>query len=479
MSPLHPETNAKQHSNASSAVRSYSPQTQPVLMSHATHVVTNAEEEKGRPPRDSPKKKTGEERRQHLVHGVPGAVHGVVAGKVGEAAGALDEVDVGADAGRARGAGGDLLDGRPDATGAALEGGAADAVPVALGRTGAAGGLAAGGSLGGRLDGWSGSIDWRLNHGLLDWLLRNRLLLDRLVHNRLLLDRLLLNRLLRGGRGCSGSGGGGGRWVGRHEDAAGNSGLGAGSRLRVSGGWCLGRVTTTVRGAGGTASDRGGKDGGGAVELLDDGTGIWELDVGALGGGTAVADVGLEHVGQGREGAGRARGTGDSDRCAVHVHLAIADLVEPGPGEHVLAGGQVLGDVEAVLEGHLQVGVVAQVARSVLGRAAALDGLNDLPDRVDGGLEVSGDGDLAGAAAVDGGALEGQLLGAALGVGVDGAVGGVGDGLAGVVAAAAFEGAAARAGEGDRVGHEDVRARGGNQSGESERFGEHFDRDSG
>lgn len=35
---------------------------------------------------------------------------------------------------------------------------------------------------------------------------------------------------------------------------------------------------------------------------------------------------------------------GDGDGGAVHVHLAVADLVEPGPGEGVLARGNALGD---------------------------------------------------------------------------------------------------------------------------------------
>ena len=42
------------------------------------------------------------------------------------------------------------------------------------------------------------------------------------------------------------------------------------------------------------------------------------------------------------------RATGDGDRSAVHVHLAVADLVEPSPGQGVFPSVNALGD--AVLE---------------------------------------------------------------------------------------------------------------------------------
>lgn len=42
---------------------------------------------------------------------------------------------------------------------------------------------------------------------------------------------------------------------------------------------------------------------------------------------------------------------GDGDGGAVHVHFAVADLVEPGPSEGVVAGGDHGGNGEAELVG--------------------------------------------------------------------------------------------------------------------------------
>lgn len=126
--------------------------------------------------------------------------------------------------------------------------------------------------------------------------------------------------------------------------------------------------------------------------LFDVGARVGELDVSALGGGAAVVDVGDEHVGETGEVA--ALGAVDGDGRAVHVHLAVADVVEPGPGEDGVAAGGVLGDGE--VPGGLE-GAVAQV------------GLDDLP----GGAAVVGQRGLAAAAAVGRRALDGEAVGLA------------------------------------------------------------------
>lgn len=289
----------------------------------------------------------------------------------------------------ALGAAGHGLSGGPLAVGAALEAGAVNAVPLALG--GAGTGLGTGGTGG---------------------------------------------ALLTAGSGLSGSGSGGLR--GGSEDTAGGSGgrhsgsrsggggSGSGALLAgalATGALAAGALTARATGGGGVAraterrsTGAGLAALGGQVGLvsgeLDDLTRVGEADVLALGGGAAV-DVGNEHVGEaGSALGGRALGGGaalDSDGRAVHVHLAVSDAVEPGPGEGVLAGLDALGD--GVLEGSSPgaVGVLGKVAVDV-GGTSTLDGLDDHPLGVLGGLHILGQGDLAGATTVDGGALEAQRV---------------------------------------------------------------------
>lgn len=127
-------------------------------------------------------------------------------------------------------------------------------------------------------------------------------------------------------------------------------------------------------------------------------------DGAAGGGGAAVAhapDVGAEHVGKSGHGGGHGvslvedvgdgpslRGGWDGDGSAVHVHFAIADLVEPGPGQGVVrAGGNGVGDREGEFVGSEAERVGAHVA-GVGGRTASLDGLDDFEDRVFGGWSI-------------------------------------------------------------------------------------------
>ena len=107
--------------------------------------------------------------------------------------------------------------------------------------------------------------------------------------------------------------------------------------------------------------------------------GVGELGVAALDGGAAVADVGDEEVGAAAEagaglrGAADLLGADDVDGRAVHVHLAVADLVEPRPREEGLARGGVAGDLEG--EGRVaDDGAVADVRVDDLERLAAVEG---------------------------------------------------------------------------------------------------------
>ena len=52
-------------------------------------------------------------------------------------------------------------------------------------------------------------------------------------------------------------------------------------------------------------------------------------------------DVVDSHVGERAEGGISTATTGDGERSAVHVHLAITNLVEPGPREGIVASWNV------------------------------------------------------------------------------------------------------------------------------------------
>ena len=293
----------------------------------------------------------------------------------------------------AAGASSERHDTGPGTASAALEGSAANAVPStlsrarsrlaasdgSLGRSRGAGGLS---GRGGGLGGLSGGRD------------------------------RLLGGLGRGSRG-------GGR-VDGNEDTAGVLSGRLGRSGRSLGGLRSGLNGSRLAGAGGTSTLRSGEDIGSTVLTGHRVAGVGELNIGAFGGAALVANVGDEHVGQSGQSARATLGAGNGDRGAVHVHLAVADLVEPSPGQRVLTSRQVFGNGEVVGIGSSSVGIVADVASGVLGRAATLNGVDDLPDGVLVGLEVSGDRDLAGTTTVGSTTLELELLGAALGVDVAG-----------------------------------------------------------
>lgn len=157
------------------------------------------------------------------------------------------------------------------------------------------------------------------------------------------------------------------------------------------------------------------------------------LDRGAVGG----RDVGDEHVWEGRVGAGDEvevgglgaveaglelgggdlgddvtsllSAAGDYDGRAVHVHLPVAHVIEPGPGERVVSCSDTIRD--GILEGRRihRGGVFAEVAWGGVG-APTLDRVDHHPFAALGGLEVFGEGDLAGSATVRSAALELQGL---------------------------------------------------------------------
>ena len=167
--------------------------------------------------------------------------------------------------------------------------------------------------------------------------------------------------------------------------------------------------------------------------VLDELTGVGESEIAGLGGAAAAADgadVSDEHRREGGalvdgEAGGLGRGVdaewcdgfgvallgaaGDGDGGAVHVHFTVADLVEPGPSEGVLAGGDTFGDGVLELAGAGAVGVASDVAGSACG-AATDDGVDDLPLGAGGRSFIGGERDLAGSTTMGGAADEGEGL---------------------------------------------------------------------
>lgn len=132
------------------------------------------------------------------------------------------------------------------------------------------------------------------------------------------------------------------------------------------------RCRFSSRCSGGLAAAPHGRDGGVVTAVLDIGANIRFRDSErspALSRSATGADIGDEHVREGSHGFG-ALGSGcsvdvasavvgeafktlgaagDGDGGAVHVHFAVADLVEPGPGEGVFTRGNHGRDGEVVL----------------------------------------------------------------------------------------------------------------------------------
>lgn len=130
-----------------------------------------------------------------------------------------------------------------------------------------------------------------------------------------------------------------------------------------------------------------------------------EEHIGALNGRAAVGDIGRKHARAGAKGirrrtlverhtlglvAGR-HARLDGDVGAVHVHFAVADVVEPGPGKDGLAGRRVVG--QRKWPGRLE-------------RAAANVRLNGR----EGVAAVVRERDLAAAAIVRGAALDAKCV---------------------------------------------------------------------
>lgn len=152
-------------------------------------------------------------------------------------------------------------------------------------------------------------------------------------------------------------------------------------------------------------------------------------------------EIGNKHIGQAIHEALSAGRSGNSERSAVHVHLSVANLVEPSPGKSVVTSRKFLGDIKVVCERAGAIGICREVPWSVFGRAATFNGFDYLPNGVLGGLQVSGDRNLARTTTMYGAANEFQCLLAALGVDIAGTSDSRVGALARKIGAITFEGA--------------------------------------
>lgn len=225
-----------------------------------------------------------------------------------------------------------------------------------------------------------------------------------------------------GVRGRSGTGGEDTRSAGSRSRASGRGRGSGGSGSRGTGAGVRARARATAVGvqARVAVANGGGAD---RVTVLNAGARVGELED-TLAGRAGIGDVGNEHVGKGVVVVVAVRATGDRNGSAVHVHLAVADLVEPGPGESSLTGLELLGDLDRVLLDT----VVAALARALLavraairvgaggrdvagsrGGAATDHGVDDLPlGLVSRRGVLVGHGDLARTTTVDGRASEAE-----------------------------------------------------------------------
>lgn len=123
--------------------------------------------------------------------------------------------------------------------------------------------------------------------------------------------------------------------------------------------------------------------------LLDRVAGVWEQDIGRVNSAAAIANVGDEHVGEGvkcslialldpSSVAPGGRASGDGNGRAIHVHLAVPNLVEPCPGESRRTCGKTARNREAVRVWVDGVGTIAIISCDIAYRAAALNGVDDL-----------------------------------------------------------------------------------------------------
>ena len=134
--------------------------------------------------------------------------------------------------------------------------------------------------------------------------------------------------------------------------------------------------------------------------------GIWEVDVGGLGGRATIANVGGHHS---RKFAELVLTTGNGDLGAIHVHLSVADVIEPSPCKNCVSVRHFIRNrkidvVDAIRVGGRAHNRTLEVV-GVVGWTTTDKALKDIP--IAGFLEVGSGSlichaDLAGTTSVDG-----------------------------------------------------------------------------
>jgi hypothetical protein len=126
------------------------------------------------------------------------------------------------------------------------------------------------------------------------------------------------------------------------------------------------------------------------VALSDDiSTWVGEVDVLAWWSGASVTNVGLENLRTLAESGDVGVGATNGDWRATHVHLSVADLVEPGPGENGLSRWSVLRN--GVWKSVWALNLIALGSD----RASTLEGLDDREARSGIWLHIVSQRDLA------------------------------------------------------------------------------------
>jgi hypothetical protein len=153
-------------------------------------------------------------------------------------------------------------------------------------------------------------------------------------------------------------------------------------------------------------------------------SGIREIEIVAFSGRALLrGKVGNEHIRLAAKNSGNLLGgssvctTANLDGCAVHVHFAVANFVEPSPRKSVLARREIAWEGDRIRIDLLVIltilWIVAKVAPSIR-RTASNNGMEDLPLTLLRGCFICGYAKLARATAMDSGILyEFDLLGLA------------------------------------------------------------------
>lgn len=167
-------------------------------------------------------------------------------------------------------------------------------------------------------------------------------------------------------------------------------------------------VTSTQFSHSSAASTREGVTKVGAVAIDHGLAGIGVVEILTLNSGTlGVRKVGNKHVGErgkGRSSVRRGGGgtrTANLHRSAIHVELAVANLVQPGPSKRIQAIGHILGHSNGECRSTMTGGILGFDITTDIGWTATNNAVYDLPLTLLSRLSVRGQGELARTASMN------------------------------------------------------------------------------